>query len=309
MTQPPAAAYAEQALPESDHPDPMSTEGTPADAARAAHVARGEKVHDHVKEWVKTIVSAVAIAAVLRSFLFEPFNIPSASMLPGLLVGDYLFVAKWPYGYSRYSFPFGLPIMEGRIGGSEPERGDVIVFRNPANVSQDYIKRLVGLPGDQVRISEGQLFLNGQPVLRRQIEDFVLPVTRDVDCPVNGSLPTVRVAAADGSAICRYRQYLETLPGGRSYRVLDQVSNGWGDDTATYIVPAGHYFMMGDNRDDSADSRFAPSGMMPGIGFVPAENLVGRAVFMWFSIDGTALWYAPWTWPGAIRFERIGTLL
>lgn len=285
----------------------MSTEGTPADAARAAHIARGEKLHDHVKEWVKTIVSAVAIAAVLRSFLFEPFNIPSASMLPGLLVGDYLFVAKWPYGYSRYSFPFGPPIFDGRIGGSEPERGDVVVFRNPTNVSQDYIKRLIGMPGDQVQMQQGQIFINGTPVPKRRIEDFVLPVTRDADCPSNGGLPNVR-AATDVVPVCRYRQYEEVLPGGKTYRVLDQVESGWGDNTDVFVVPAGHYFMMGDNRDDSADSRFPPTGMLPGIGFVPSENLVGRATVMWFSIDGTAQWYAPWTWPGAIRFERIGSL-
>jgi signal peptidase I len=286
----------------------MSTKGTPAEADRAAHIARGEKLHEQVKEGVKTIVSAVLIAVVLRSFLFEPFNIPSASMLPGLLVGDYLFVAKWPYGYSRYSFPFGPPIMEGRVFERQPERGDVIVFRNPANVSQDYIKRVIGLPGDQIQMRSGQLFLNGQPVPKRQIEDFVFPVTRDLDCPVYGSMPPVREDAA-GGAVCRYRQYEETLPGGRSYRVLDQVDGAKGDNTQTFVVRAGHYFMMGDNRDDSADSRFAPYELTPGIGQVPAENLVGRATVMWFSIDGTARWYAPWTWPGAIRLGRIGTLL
>lgn len=288
-------------------PDPMRPEGTPADAARAAHIARGEKLHESVKEGVKTVVSAVAIAVVLRSFLFEPFNIPSASMLPGLLVGDYLFVAKWPYGYSRYSFPFGPPVIDGRIGGSEPARGDVIVFRNPSNTSQDYIKRLIGLPGDQIQMKDGQLFVNGVAVPKRRVEDFLLPVTRNIDCPENGGLPNVR-AEVNGETVCRYRQFEETLPNGKTYRVLDQVDGGWGDTTQVFVVPAGNYFMMGDNRDDSADSRFAPYGPLPGVGFVPAENLVGRATVMWFSIDGTARWYAPWTWPGAIRVSRIGTL-
>jgi len=276
-----------------------------ADAdARAAHLARGAKMQSTLMEWVKTIVSALAIAVVLRSFLFEPFNIPSGSMLPKLEVGDYLFVAKWPYGYSRYSFPFGPPLFDGRIGGSPPTRGDVIVFRNPNNSSVDFIKRLIGLPGDQIQMREGVLYINGQAVPKVRVADAVIPITRDEDCRA-GFETTVREPNGKGGFNCRYRQFRETLPGGRTYNVLDQSDSAPGDNTQVFIVPAGHYFMMGDNRDDSADSRFGAAEQ--GVGFVPAENLVGRATIMWFSIDGTAHWYAPWTWPGAIRFSRIGT--
>lgn len=286
----------------------MTPDSAPAavDPARNAHVAKSEKLHDQLLEGIKTIVSAVGIAVVLRSFLFEPFNIPSASMLPKLEVGDYLFVAKWPYGYSRYSFPFGPALFQGRIGGSEPDRGDVIVFRNPNNTSQDFIKRLVGMPGDQIRMEGGVLHINGRAIPKVRVADAIVPVTRDEDCRALPASTTVREATPGGGEQCRYRQFSETLPSGRSYLVLDQSDSSDGDNTPTFIVPAGQYFMMGDNRDDSADSRFGAE--LGGVGYVPSENLVGRATVMWFSIDGTAHWYAPWTWPGAIRFSRIGTL-
>lgn len=282
-----------------------------ATEARARHVEKSGRLFEQVKEGFKSIAGAIAIALVFRSFVFEPFNIPSGSMLPNLLVGDYLLVAKWPYGYSRYSLPMGLPLWEGRVAATgEPARGDVVVFKNPTDNRTDFIKRLIGLPGDQIQVQGGQLFINGTAVPKTRLPDVIVPITRadaEEGCRARFDL-TVRVPLADGGFGCRYRQYREVLPGGRAYVVLDQASDApLADNTGVFLVPEGHYFMMGDNRDDSADSRFpaVPSG---GVGFVPAENLVGRATVMFFSIDGTAHWYAPWTWPGAIRVSRLGTL-
>ncbi len=245
------------------------------------------------------------VAAVLvRSLFAAPFSIPSESMLPRLMVGDYLFVAKWPYGWSRHSFPFSLAPIEGRIGGAAPARGDVIVFKTPGDNRTDYIKRLIGLPGDQIRMRHGQLILNGEPVPKLRVADFLDPVTPNSPCkPLPGSRITLARLPGGGSA-CRYPRYRETLPGGRSYDVLD-LGDTAADDTITFVVPENHYFLMGDNRDRSADSRF-PAEPGGGIGYVPAENLVGRAWVSFFSTDGSAGWLAPWTWPGATRWDRIG---
>jgi signal peptidase I len=242
-------------------------------------------------ETAKTIVYALLIAFVIRTFLFQPFNIPSGSMENTLLVGDYLFVAKFSYGYSRYSFPFGIPPFPGRVFGSSPHRGDVIVFKMPNPQSEDYmkdfIKRVIGLPGDRVQMIDGQLHLNGHAIPKVRVADFV---TTDAPCPMATD------AGPDGNYhVPRYR---ETLPGGKSYYVLDCMPEGPSDNTQAYVVPAGHYFMMGDNRDNSADSR-------ADVGYVPAQNLEGRAVVLFFSIDESAVWYEPWTWPGAIRFNRL----
>ncbi len=215
----------------------------------------------------------------MRTAAYEPFNIPSGSMKPTLLVGDYLFVAKYVYGYSRFSLPLGLPLFSGRILSAPPERGDVAVFRLPRDTSVDYIKRIIGLPGDRIQVSGGILYLNGEPVPRKRIEDYV-------ETNVYGG--TRRVT-----------QYVETLPDGVSYRVLDMVANGSLDDTPVYVVPEGHYFAMGDNRDNSLDSR-----VREGVGYVPAENLVGRADIIFYSTDGTAQWWQVWKWPGAARFAR-----
>lgn len=269
------------------------------DADRAVHKARGDEMLGSLKEGVKTIVGAVAIAIFLRSFGYEPFNIPSESMLPRLLVGDYLFVAKWPYGYSRYSFPLGPPVFEGRIGGNAPERGDIAVFKDPRDNRTDFIKRVIGLPGDIVQMRGGVLWLNGEAVPKRRVADFVAPVSEHMLC-----LTGERFTDAAGGMNCRYMQYQETLPGGRSYTVLDTNPASRGDDTAPFVVPDGHYFMMGDNRDNSADSRFGYTE--DGISFVPGENFVGRAEIMFFSTDGSASWLLPWTWFSAARWERFG---
>lgn len=203
----------------------------------------------------KVVALAVMIALFIRVFAFQPFNIPSGSMKSTLLVGDYLFISKFNYGYSRYSFPFDMKLFKGRLFGAAPARGDVAVF-NYQNV--DYIKRVIGLPGDHVQMKEGRLYLNDKPLARKLAKPFI---TEDY----YGHQRSVK-------------RYMETMPNGKTYQTLDLVEKGSGDNTRMYTVPAGHYFMMGDNRDNSSDSRFnAP------IGFVPAENLIGKAQFLYFS--------------------------
>lgn len=232
---------------------------------------------------VQTIVYAIVIAMVVRVFAFEPFNIPSSSMYPTLLVGDYLFVSKYSYGYSRYSFPWSLAPIDGRIWEGAPERGDVAVFKEPVKSETDYIKRVVGLPGDRIQVVHGVLNINGVPVGREQIEDF-------------------RFTTESGRTV-EVPQYIETLPNGRRHRILEMYgddylsASGKHDDTPEIVVPAGHYFMMGDNRDNSADSRV--------IGTVPAENLIGRAEILFFSTDGSARFWQVWRWPFAIRYGRL----
>jgi signal peptidase I len=227
-------------------------------------------------EVVRTVVIAVLIAIAIRSLAYEPFNIPSGSMKPTLLIGDYLFVSKWSYGYSRYSLPFGLPLFSGRILDGGPQRGDVAVFKLPTDPKIDYIKRIVGLPGDQIQMRGGILYINGQAVQRQQIEDYV---------DENGE---------------RLKQYIETLPNGVQHRILERSDDGPLDDTDVYKVPPGHYFAMGDNRDNSQDSR-----VLGAVGYVPAENLVGRAEFLFFSISGGAEFWEIWKWPEAIRWGRL----
>lgn len=230
-------------------------------------------------ENIKTIVYAGLIAVGVRTFAFEPFNIPSGSMIPTLLVGDYLFVSKYSYGYSRYSFPFSPPLFSGRILGSLPKRGDVVVFKYPRDTSIDYIKRIVGLPGDHIQVREGQLYINGQ-LCPRQDE---------------GSYE----ADEDGARL-KDRLYIETLPNGVKHPILKERDTGWANNTQEYVVPAGHVFAMGDNRDNSADSRF-----MDQVGFVPTENLVGRAEILFFSFDARYDWWEFWEWPFEVRWDRL----
>lgn len=231
-------------------------------------------------ETVKVIVQALLIALVIRTFLFQPFNIPSASMVDTLLVGDYLFVSKYAYGYSRYSFPFGVVPLDGRVLSSEPDRGDIAVFKLPRDNATDYIKRVIGLPGDEIQVQEGVVYINGDPVERERVSDFV-----DI--------------AANGREF-RAQRFRETLPNGVSYEVLNTDENGLFDNTRVYTVPDGHYFMMGDNRDNSTDSRAQNF-----VGYVPFENLVGRAEIIFFSIrEDTPIWQV-WKWPFAVRWDRI----
>jgi signal peptidase I len=230
-------------------------------------------------ENVKTIVYAGLIAIGIRTIAFEPFNIPSGSMIPTLLVGDYLFVSKYSYGYSKYSLPMSPNLFTGRILGSLPARGDVAVFKLPRDNSTDYIKRIVGLPGDKIQMKGGQLFINGAQVSRVAAGDAV--------------------ADGDGPRMLMKR-YLETLPGGKQHYILKASDNEALDNTQEYAVPQGYVFAMGDNRDNSLDSR-----VLNAVGFIPVENLVGRAEFLFFSIDSTAPWWAFWEWPFEIRWSRL----
>lgn len=242
------------------------------------------------------------IAWAFRSFVAAPFSIPSGSMLPTLYVGDYLFVAKWPYGYSRYSFPWSFPSFEGRILSKLPKRGDVAVFRPPGGETE-FIKRVIGLPGDTIEVRGGMLVLNGQAVPRQGLQPFAMPMSANSPCKVVPPA-TAFTKSIEGKPYCLYPAYLETLPGGTSYAVLDQVDNPRVDDFPAVKVQAGHVFLMGDNRDDSLDSRFSTAE--GGIGLVPVENLVGRALVTFWSTDGSASYAKPWTWFSALRTSRIG---
>jgi signal peptidase I len=233
-----------------------------------------------IAETIKTLVYAILIALFIRTFFYEPFSIPSASMVPTLLVGDYLFVSKFSYGYSRYSLPFGLPLIHGRVFFTEPKRGDVVVFKLPRDPSVDFIKRIVGLPGDRIQMKSGLLYINDVPVKRERIEPYFY---------------------TEGSRTMTYIQYIETLPNGVSHRIIHIGDDLPLDNTGVFSVPPGHYFAMGDNRDNSADSRDPSSG----VGYVPAENLVGRAEFIFFSTDGYARWWEIWKWPLTIRYDRL----
>jgi signal peptidase I len=234
-------------------------------------------------ETVRVVFHALIIALVIRTFLFQPFNIPSGSMIPTLLVGDYLFVSKYSYGYTHYSLPFSPPLFPGRIIGREVHRGDVVVFRLPKDDSIDYIKRVVGLPGDRIQVVDGVLNINGEAVKRERVEDYVTD---------------------DDGVVQRVKQYRETLPNGVTYTTLDLTDNGFYDNTPVYTVPAGDYFMMGDNRDNSTDSR-----VLSQVGYVPYENIIGKAQIIFFSIGNGAHAWEVWRWPWTVRWDRLFKLV
>jgi signal peptidase I len=248
---------------------------------------------------------AVAVL-LIRSLLISTYNIPSESMQPRLLIGDYLIVSKFSYGWSRYSWPFSPPLPAGRVLGSIPERGDVVVFKAPPGNRDDWVKRVVGLPGDEIQVRDGVLFINNRAVPRIRLNDLVIPATPNM-VESSGGNPCFREVFEErrnGQLYCRYPRYRETLPNGRSYAVLDLIL-GDADNTGVYVVPAGHVFLMGDNRDRSYDSRF-PAVDGGGIGIVPVDNLAGRAWFTVFSTDGSASWHNPISWFTATRWSRIG---
>ncbi len=280
----------EPAMPTAAKDAPAAPPGKPEGGRPVRTVSAPQKKAAQGESWietVKTVVYALLIALVIRTVLFQPFNIPSSSMENTLLIGDYLFVEKFAYGYSRYSLPYGhiFPSV-GRIFFHAPTRGDVIVFKMPNRDSPDYgedfIKRLIGLPGDRIQMLGGQLYLNGKAVPKVRAPDYV--------------------ESDEFGMVNHVPRYRETLPNGKSYFVLDRIPNGAADNTRVFVVPPGHYFMMGDNRDNSNDSR-------ADVGYVPAENLVGKAELIFFSTNGTAHWWEIWKWPWTIRYDRIGTII
>lgn len=251
-----------------------------------------------IVETVKTVVYALLIAGLFRTLLFQPFWIPSESMKSTLLIGDFVFVNKMAYGYSKYSCPFSICPISGRIMASEPERGDVIVFRHPVNGS-DMVKRLIGLPGDKIQVKEGILYINGAVV--PQVPDGVFEELMEPQGPMKNRPRCENGAVGDG-AICEKSRFLETLPNGVTHAVLNIEAEGFADNTDVFTVPEGNYFFMGDNRDNSQDSRFAQA--VGGVGFVPAEFLIGRADRIMFSSAGASMLYF-WTWRSDRFFKAV----
>lgn len=242
-----------------------------------------EKKKETAGEFYRSLIYAVLIAMVFRSLAFEPFYIPSGSMIPTLLEGDYVFVSKYSYGYSRYSFPFGLPLFNGRFMESKPERGEVVVFKLPIDPSINYIKRLIGMPGDTIQMIGGILYINGTPIKKERTENYLHRL--------------------DDGSVREIPQYVETLPNGVQYRVLDEDAEGNLDTTRAYKVPEGHYFMMGDNRDNSTDSR-----VLPNVGYVPHENLLGPTNTIFFSLRDP--FWKFWNWNSeSLRTDRFWSSL
>lgn len=238
-----------------------------------------KKKEESLLDTIKTVFWAIVIAMSIRTFLFEPYKIPSGSMYPTLQVGDFLFISKYTYGYSKHSFPFSFPNFKGRIWQDLPKRGDVVVFKYPGDNKTDYIKRIVGMPGDKIQVIDGRLHINGTPTKREKVGTYT--IDEYVILPVD------------------FTEYKETMPEGKSYNILELSDNiRLVDNTIEFEIPEGNYFMMGDNRDNSNDSR-------KDVGFVPLENIEGKARFLFYSHDDTVVWYNPISWIKAIRWKRL----
>lgn len=279
------------------------------------------------REWFNTLFYGALIAIVFRSFLLEPFNIPSGSMIPTLQVGDHIFVEKWSYGYSRYSFPFGSwKLWNGRFFASDPKVGDVVVFRNPADESLDYVKRLIGQPGDTIQMIAGRLHINGKQVERENPRPYIVAVLRKSlrsvgyyknNISVKGNDVWIDNLPATFNYTVEYRnddfcdmyphecgvfeatEYTEALPNGVKHSIIEYADDARYDNTSLFTVPENHYFFMGDNRDNSGDSRAQ-------VGYVPRDNLLGKVWFTWYSHNYYAPMLAVWTWNNKMRWDRFG---
>lgn len=278
----------------------MSDTTLPQDGPQEATSVPVGKTEAKQDSFTLFLIKLAVFVLIFRSFIYSPFNIPSESMLPTLANGDYLVASKWPYGISKYSLPGSLPLIPGRIFASAPEPGDIVIFKHPVD-GTDYIKRAIALPGDTVEMRDGQLFLNGKAVPKKPLAPFEIAASPNTQCHVFAELKR----DATGGQVCHYQQFRETLPNGVSYNVLD-FGPMEKDNFGPVIVPEGRVFVMGDNRDNSQDSRFEALPQQ-GVGMVPQELVFARASAIMWSTDGSAEWLLPWTWITALRTDRVGS--